>query len=209
MREDRIRILIVEDHFLARMALTTVIETQADMEVAGEAGTGPEAIVLFERLRPDIVLMDVRIPEMDGVETTEQIRKKYPKAKIIILTNYEGSEDVYRGLRAGASSYLFKNTDGKELLTAIRTVHSGRKYIPQSTGVRLSERIPITELTAREHEVLTLIVNGQSNKEIADALQISEKTVSIHVSHLLAKMQVADRTQAAVAAIQRGVVHLD
>jgi DNA-binding NarL/FixJ family response regulator len=206
---EKIKILIVEDHFLARMALATVINSQDDMTVVAEAESGEQAVEKFRESRPDITLMDLRIQGMSGLEAIQKIRKDYPKARIIVLTNYEGSEDIYRCLQAGAASYLLKDTSGDELLEAIRAVHSGRHYLPRNVGEKLSERMPFSDLTPRETDVLKLIAKGKSNKEIGYALDIAEKTVRIHVSNVLAKLGVGDRTQAAIAALQRGIVHLD
>ncbi|NJM53579.1 MAG: response regulator transcription factor [Blastocatellia bacterium] len=206
---EKIRILIVEDHFLARMALATVINTQDDMSVIAEAESGDQAVAKFGEFRPHITLMDLRIPGMSGLEALQAIRKDFPKARIIVLTNYEGSEDIYRCLQAGAASYLLKDTSGDVLLEAIRAVHNGRHYLPRNVGEKLSERMPFSDLTPRETDVLKLIAKGKSNKEIGSNLDIAEKTVRIHVSNVLAKLGVGDRTQAAIAALQRGIVHLD
>jgi len=205
--DKRISILVVEDHSLARMALRTVINTQTDMTVVAEAETGEQAIELHRHHQPDVTIMDLRIPGINGLDALTAIRKETLAARVIVLTNYEGSEDVYRCLQAGAQSYLLKNTRAEELLRAIRAVSRGERYIPQIIGTRLAERLPVAELTARELDVLRLIVKGMSNKEIAQDLKIAEKTVSIHVSSILGKMQVSDRTQAAVAALRRGYVH--
>ena len=202
-------ILIVEDHFLARIALTTIINMQSDLTVVAEADTGEQAIELYRQHEPDVTLMDLRLPGMSGLDAAIAIRGDFPHARIIALTNYEGSEDVYRCLRAGVQSYLLKDTSGEELLQAIRTVRAGKRYITQAIASRLSERLSVSDLTHRELEVLELIVHGMSNKEIANALNIADKTVRIHVSNILSKMDVSDRTQAAITALQRGLVHLD
>ncbi len=210
MSEDKtISVLIVEDHFLARIALSTIINSQSDMRVVAEAETGDQAVELYRRHRPDVTLMDLRIPGMNGFEAITAIRREFPQARIAALTNYEGSEDIYRCLRAGALSYLLKDTSGEVLIEAIRAVGKGRRYIPSNIGARLSERLPLSDLTQREMEVLRLIVRGMSNQEIADSLNIAEKTSRIHVSNILNKLGVADRTQAAIAALQRGIVHLE
>jgi DNA-binding NarL/FixJ family response regulator len=204
-----ISVLIVEDHFLARIALSTVIHTQSDMRVVAEAETGEQAIELYRRHRPDVTLMDLRLPGLSGLEATLEIRREFPDARIVVLTNYEGSEDIYRCLQAGALAYMLKDASGEVLLEAIRTVHKGKRFVPANIGARLSERLPFSDLTHRELEVLRLIVKGRSNQEIADALAIAEKTVRIHVSNVLSKLGVSDRTQAAVTALQRGIVHLE
>jgi DNA-binding NarL/FixJ family response regulator len=204
-----IRVLIVEDHFLARIALTTVINSEADMRVVAEAATGEQAVELYREHRPDVTLMDLRIPGMSGLDATAAIRREFPDARIAVLTNYEGSEDIYRCLQAGALAYLLKETSGEVLTEAVRAVHRGRRFIPPAVAERLSERLPFSDLTQRELEVLGQIVKGRSNQEIADALRIAEKTVRIHVSNVLGKLNVHDRTQAALAAVQRGIIHLE
>ncbi len=207
--EKAISVLIVEDHFLARIALTTVINSQSDIQVVAEAATGEQAVELYRRHRPDVTLMDLRIPGMNGLEATVAIRREFPDARVAVLTNYEGSEDIYRCLQAGALAYLLKDSSAETLIEAIRTVHHGRRYIPAGIAERLSERFPRSDLTQRELEVLALIVRGHTNQEIADALHIAEKTVRIHVSNILSKLHVHDRTQAALAAVQRGIIHLE
>lgn len=208
MAHGPIKVLLVEDHFLARMALRSVIDGRYDVSVAGEAQSGEQALELFPKLLPDVTVMDLRLPGISGFETIASIRKQWKTAKIVVLTNYEGSEDVYRALRNGAMAYLTKDTTGEELLDAILAVNQGVRYLPRAVRDRLAERIPSVELTAREHQVLALITRGLSNRDIANELSIAEKTVRIHVSSVLDKMDARDRTQAAIYAIQRGIVHL-
>lgn len=208
MAHGPIKVLLVEDHFLARMALRSVIDGRYDVSVAGEAQSGEQALELFPKLLPDVTVMDLRLPGISGFETIASIRKQWKAAKIVVLTNYEGSEDVYRALRNGAMAYLTKDTTGEELLDAILAVNQGVRYLPRAVRDRLAERIPSVELTAREHQVLALITRGLSNRDIANELSIAEKTVRIHVSSVLDKMDARDRTQAAIYAIQRGIVHL-
>lgn len=208
MAHGPIKVLLVEDHFLARMALRSVIDGRYDVSVAGEAQSGEQALDLFPKLLPDVTVMDLRLPGISGFETIASIRKQWKTAKIVVLTNYEGSEDVYRALRNGAMAYLTKDTTGEELLDAILAVNQGVRYLPRAVRDRLAERIPSVELTAREHQVLALITRGLSNRDIANELSIAEKTVRIHVSSVLDKMDARDRTQAAIYAIQRGIVHL-
>jgi DNA-binding NarL/FixJ family response regulator len=203
-----IRILLVEDHFLARTALRSILDGKG-MAVVAEADNGEQAITLFQKLRPDVTVMDLRMAGVNGFDAITAIRKLNRTAKIVVLTNYEGSEDVYRALRCGAMAYLTKDASGQEVVNAIHTVHQGSRYLPREVRDRLAERIPCTELTPREQQVLKLISQGNSNREIATALQIAEKTVRIHVSSLLEKMGARDRTQAAIYAIQRGFVHFD
>lgn len=204
-----VKVLLVEDHFMARIALRSILGGRSDLSIVAETDSGPEAIRLFGKLRPDVTVMDLGLPDISGFEAIIAIRKLDRSAKIVVLTNFEGSEDVYRALRNGAMAYLTKDTSGQELVTAILSVHQGSRYLPRAVRDRLAERIPCTELTPREHQVLALIAQGNSNREIASNLQIAEKTVRIHVSSLLAKLGARDRTQAAIYAIQRGFVHQD
>ena len=204
-----VKILLVEDHFLARMALRSILAARPDLSIVAEADSGAEAVRLYSKLRPDVTIMDLGLPGFSGLDAITAIRERDRNAKIVVLTNFEGSEDVYRALRNGAIAYLTKDTSGQELVTAILNAHQGMRYLPRSVRDTLAERIPCTELTPREQQVLSLIAHGNSNREIASNLQIAEKTVRIHVSSLLAKLGARDRTQAAIYAIQRGFVHLD
>jgi DNA-binding NarL/FixJ family response regulator len=204
-----IRILIADDHFVVRMGLTAVIHTQPDMTVVAEATTGRQAVELFRAHRPDIALMDLRMPEMDGIEAITAIRQEFPESRFIVLTTYDGDEDIYRALQAGARAYLLKDMLRDGLVEAIRAVHAGQRRLPAEVANRLAERMNRTELTARELEVLRLIVLGRSNKEIAAELSIAEGTVKIHINNILSKLGVSDRTQAATFALQRGIVHLE
>jgi two-component system NarL family response regulator len=204
-----IRILVADDNFLVRLGLGAVLNAQSGMTVIAEAGNGRQAVELFRQHAPDIVLMDLRMPLMTGVEATKAIRSEYPGARIIVLTTYDGDEDIYRALQAGARAYLLKDVLREDLLAAIRAVHAGQRHIPPAVAARLAERLPLSDLTARELEVLKLIVKGMSNSEIGAALTISTGTVKIHVNNILSKLGVSDRTQAATTALQRGIVHLD
>jgi len=208
VKDDAIRVLVVDDQFVVRMGLVSIIDAQPDMRVVAEALNGRMALELFRRHSPQITLMDLRMPVMDGIQATRSMISEFPQARIIVLTTYEGEEDIYRALQAGARGYLLKDALREELLSAIRAVHSGRKYIPPGIAARLAERIPMCDLTSRELEVLGLIVKGMNNADIAAALSISKGTVKIHVNNILSKMGVSDRTQAATAAIKRGIVHL-
>ncbi len=203
-----IRVLIVDDHPVVRFGLVAIIESQRDMAVAGEAGTGADAISMYRRERPHVGLIDLRLPDMGGVEVIRTIAGEYPRSRLIVLTTYDGDEDIYRALEAGAQGYLIKGMSHQVLLDAIRRVHAGLRYVPQPVMQHLAERAPNSELTSREREVLTLIVRGKSNKEIAALLGITEGTVKCHVNVILSRLGVSDRTQAAVAALQRGIVHL-
>jgi two-component system NarL family response regulator len=206
---DPIRILVADDHFVVRMGLRALIDAEPDMEVVDEAGTGRQAVELFRKHRPDVTLMDLRMPVMNGLEAIQAIREGSPEARVIVLTTYDGDEDIYRALNAGARAYLLKEMDREELLQVIRAVHAGQRRVPPEIGARLAEAMPRSELTRRELEVLDLVVKGFSNKRIGDALSITEGTVKIHVNNILGKMGVADRTEAATTAIRRGIVHLD
>jgi DNA-binding NarL/FixJ family response regulator len=203
----QIRVLLIEDHFLARVALQSVLAGYAQIEVVGEAGDGETGIAMYRQLHPDIVVLDLRLPQISGFDVISRLRAEFPGARIIVLSNYRGSEDIYRALRNGAMAYLTKDTNGEELLNAIRNVHCGLRYLPHPLLQRLAERIPAADLTPRESEVLICITRGRSNREIAEDLRISEKTVRIHVSSVLDKMGVRDRTQATILALQRGLIH--
>ncbi|HZM90922.1 MAG TPA: response regulator transcription factor [Blastocatellia bacterium] len=204
-----IKILVVDDHFVVRMGVSTLVNAQEDMTVIGEAANGKQGVELFRTMRPDVTLMDLRMPEMNGVAAISAIRSEFPDARIIVLSTYDGDEDIYRAFQAGARAYLLKDMHHEELVNAIRAVHQGQRFIPPAIAHRLAERMPRSELTARELEVLKLIVKGMSNKEIASTLRITEGTVKIHVNNLLAKLGVSDRTKAATTALQRGIVYLE
>ena len=204
-----VRLLVVDDHHIVRQGLIALLATVPEMQVVAEASDGKQALELYRRHQPDVTLMDLRMTSMNGVETTRAIRAEFPHARIIVLTTFDGDEDIYRALQAGARGYLLKGMDTEELLAAIRAVHSGKSRIPAPVAERLAERMNAHTLTERETDVLRLIVGGNSNKEIAAALFISEATVKTHINSLLGKLGVTDRTQAATTALQRGIVHLD
>jgi two-component system NarL family response regulator len=204
-----IRVLIVDDHPVVREGLAAMIERRKDMTVVGEAGDGVEALAQFHVLRPDVTLMDLRLPGMSGVEAIDAIRAEFPDARIIVLTTYDGDEDIYRGLQAGAMAYLLKDAPREELLEAIRAVHAGQMRIPPDVASKLAERIMGPELTAREMDVLRLIAAGKTNKEIGAELNITEGTVKAHVNNILGKLGVSDRTQAVTTALRRGLVQLE
>jgi two-component system NarL family response regulator len=204
----KIRIMIVEDHAIMREGLRLIVGSQRDMAVVAEAADGAQAVDLYTRHRPDLTLMDLRMPGMNGVEAIRQIRSLFPSARFIVLTTYEGDEDVYSALQAGAQAYLLKGMSREDLLDAIRTVQAGGKRIPSAVAVRLAEHMSHPELTSREVQVLQLIAAGCSNKEIASSLDITEFTVKFHVKSILSKFGVRDRTQAVTTALQRGILHL-
>ena len=205
----QVRLLVVDDHHVVRQGFIALLSTVPDMQVVAQAADGAQALAMYRQYLPDVTLMDLRMQGMNGVEATAAIRSEFPAARIIVLTTFDGDEDIYRALQAGARGYLLKGMDTEELLSAIRTVHSGKSRIPAPVAERLAERMSAPKLTGRETEVLRLIVGGNSNKEIAAALFISEATVKTHINSLLGKLGVSDRTQAATTALQRGIVHLD
>jgi two-component system NarL family response regulator len=203
-----IRIIVVDDQAVVRQGFVSLIGTVADMRVIAQGTNGREAVALYREHRPDVVLMDLRMPEMGGVEAISTIRREFSDAKVIVLTTYDGDEDIYRSLQAGAQGYLLKDMFFDELESAIRAVHAGGRKIPGVVAERLAGRMGGSDLTGRELEVLEHIVRGLSNKEIGSALGISEATVKSHINSILGKLGVTDRTQAATTALQRGIVHL-
>jgi two-component system NarL family response regulator len=204
-----IRVLVVDDHPVVRHGLTVLINHQPDLQVVAEATNGLEAVAQFAALHPDVVLMDLRMPLLDGVAAINQIRATTPQARILILTTYDSDEDIYRGLRAGALAYLLKDAPPDELLGAIRAVAVGQKRIPSEVAAKLAERMNSPELTARELDVLRLVVAGHANKEIAAALMIAEGTVRAHLNSMFQKLDAQDRTHAATIALRRGLVRLE
>jgi two-component system NarL family response regulator len=209
INEKKIRVMVVDDHFVVRMGLTGSVNVEPDMTVNAEASTGEQAIAAYRQHRPNIVLMDLKLPGISGVEATQAICGEFPGAAIIMLSTHDGEEDIYQSLQAGARAYLLKTVERRELIDTIRSVHSGERCISPAVGARLAERMTHPDLTAREVEVLHLIVRGRSNKEIAADLKIAEVTVKLHVGHILTKLGVNDRTQATTTALQRGIIHLD
>jgi two-component system NarL family response regulator len=203
---DRIRIMLVEDHQVVRQGLVALLSTMDELEVVGSVGDGLEAIAAFPSAQPDITLIDLQLPKLGGVETIRRIRTDFPKARFIVLTTFDGDEDIYRALQAGARAYLLKGMPLDELVTTIHAVHNGKLHIPSSVAEKLAQRVSGQELTARELSVLERIVAGRANKEISADLFISEATVKTHINSLLGKLGVADRTHAATVAIQRGLV---
>jgi two component transcriptional regulator, LuxR family len=203
---DRIRIMLVEDHQVVRQGLVALLSTIDDLEVVGSVGDGLDAVETFRDVQPDVTLMDLQLPKLGGVETIRRIRADFPQARFIVLTTFDGDEDIYRALQAGARAYLLKGMPLEELLTTIHAVHSGKLHIPPSVAEKLAERVSGQHLTTRELSVLERIVAGRANKEISADLSISEATVKTHINSLLGKLGVADRTHAATVAIQRGLV---
>lgn len=208
MTERKITLIVIDDQAVVRQGFVALLNTIADMQVIAEGVNGQQAIELYRKHQPDVMLIDLRMPVMGGVEAIGAIRREFPDARLIVLTTYDGDEDIYRSLQAGARGYLLKDVFFEELESAIRSVHAGSRCIPAAIAERLADRMAGSVLTARELEVLELIVNGQSNKEIGASLRISEATVKSHVNSVLSKLGVTDRTQAATTALQRGLVHL-
>jgi DNA-binding NarL/FixJ family response regulator len=209
MSEDqKIRILICDDHPIMRFGIAAIIQSQHNMDLVGQAGTAEEAIKLYWRLRPEITLMDLRLPDKSGVEVIRTVRRIDSEARFIVLTTYEGDEDIHQALEAGAMGYLIKGMPHEVLMEALRKVHGGRKFLPLPVTRALASRTPDSDLSTREREVLLLLVRGKSNREIADELSIKETTVKSHVSVILMRLNVTDRTQAVVTALQRGLAHL-
>ncbi len=204
-----IRLLVVDDHPVVRHGLVALLRTVEGMEVIAEANGGEDAVKLYREHLPDVTLMDLRLGTMGGVEAIQVIRADYPAAKIIVLTTFDGDEDIYRALQAGAKGYLLKGMSVDELISSIRAVNLGRSRVPAEIAEKLADRMSGPQLTKRELGVLQRIVHGRSNKEIGSDLLISEATVKTHINSLLSKLAVTDRTQAVTAAIQRGIVHLD
>jgi DNA-binding NarL/FixJ family response regulator len=209
MKPSRIRILIVDDHPSLRAGLCALIIGTRDMEVTGECCNGKEALEMYRIHQPDIVLMDLRMPELGGVEATLAIRAEFPEARIIVNTTYDGDEDIYRAIQSGAKSYLTKEMPKEEILGTIRDIHAGKCILPSQVEKRLRERMARPELTKRELAVLDFLVKGRSNKEIADLLDLSEDAVKSRLKALFGKLGVQDRTGAVVCALRHGIVHLE
>ena len=204
----QIRCLVVEDHAIVRAGLVAIINAQPDLEVVAEVANGSDAIEMFRLHRPDLTLMDLRMPVLDGIEAITALRREAPASRFVALTTYEGDEDINRALTAGAQGYVLKGMTGGELLEAVRRVAGGYRYIPPKVEERLAGRVFTTQLTQRESEVLQLIVKGMSNREIAERLSVTEGTVKSFVNSILGKLGVRDRTQAVTTALQRGLAHL-
>jgi DNA-binding NarL/FixJ family response regulator len=203
-----IKILIVDDHPIMRIGIAALIASSSEMVTVGQAGSGEEAIEQHALRKPDITLMDLRLPGISGVETIRRIRSTSPEARFIVLTTYEGDEDIHQAMEAGASGYLVKGLPQQALASAVRRVHAGGRYLPSPMSQMLASRTPDSSLSAREREVLELVAKGNSNREIGAALGISEATVKCHVSVILMRLSASDRTQAVVTGLQRGLIHL-
>ena len=209
MKEDKtIRVLSVDDHPLMHEGIAALINNQADMTLIAEASDGKSALVRFREHRPDVTLMDLRLPDMSGIEAMISILKEFPKARIIILTMFEGDVEIQRALKAGARGYMLKTMPPKELIKVIRRVHAGKKHIPPEVAANLAEHFSHDALTPRETEVLAQIAGGNRNRDIAERLFISEETVKVHIKHIMDKLGASDRTQAVAIAIRRGIIQL-
>ncbi len=207
-KPDKIRILIADDHYIVRIGLVALVNTEPDMEVVAEAADGAQALELFGKHSPDLVLLDMHMPVKNGIQTTMEIRSQFPSARVLILTAFDGDEQIHKALQAGAQGYVFKNSSGEKLIPALRAVLAGQRWIPKEVASRLASRKLFEELTPREVQVLNELARGLANKEIADSLNITEHTVKDHLKNILAKLRVADRTEAVTTAIQRGIIHL-
>ena len=203
-----LRLMLVDDHYLVRLGLSSVIALEPDMRVCSEASTGHQAIELFRSDRPDVTLMDLRLPDLSGTEAIRTIRAEFPQARIIALSTFAGDEEIHMALEAGALAYLVKTVQPEELVDTIRKAAAGQRHVPPELAARLAARSPRSHLSPRELEVIKLMIQGKRNREIALHLAITEGTVKIHVSNVLAKLGVTDRTEAVTQALQRGIVAL-
>lgn len=209
MNSPKRRILIADDHSLVRIGLRTSIEMEPDLSVVAEAGNGEQALAEYRKHRPEVVLLDLRMPGMDGIQTTAALCREFPGARIIVISTFTGGDDILRAMQAGAKTYLPKSVQREELIRAIRAIARGESYLPNAVAGRLTERLRRPDLTARELEVLRLLAAGNSNKDIAAALSIEVGTVKLHVGKILDKLHARDRTEAAPIAIQTGIVWID
>jgi len=207
-KDGKIRILIADDHYIVRIGLVALVNTEPDMEVVAEAGDGAQALELFAKHTPDLALLDLRMPIKTGVEAAIEIRRQFSGACILMLTAFDGDEDIHKALQAGAQGYVLKSSPGEKLLPALRAVAAGQRWIPNEVANRLASRNAFEQLTPREVQVLNHLAKGLANKEIADVLSISEHTTKDYLKSILAKLRVSDRTEAVTAAIQRGIIHL-
>ena len=206
--QPRIRVFSVDDHPLISEGIATMINSQPDMVMVSQASSGTDAIQQYRRHRPDVTLMDLRLPDLSGIDAMIAIRSEFPEARIVMLTTFEGDVEIQRALQAGARGYLLKNMPPSEILDVIRQVHAGKKRVPHEVAAQLAEHMSDEGLTAREVEVLTKVAGGNRNKDIADLLFISEETVKVHIKHIMDKLGAKDRTQAIAIAVRRGIIEL-
>jgi two-component system NarL family response regulator len=209
MTTPALKIMVVDDHYLVRMGLASIIAVEPDMTVCAEASSGEQAQTLFRTHRPDVTLMDLRLPGMNGADTIQAIRREVPDARFVMLSTYVCDEEIYGALQAGAMAYLVKSVQRDELTTAIRKAAAGQRHIPAEVAARLADRVAGAQLSAREIEVLRLLVSGRRNRDVGSALDITEGTVKLHVSSILGKLGAEDRTEAVTIALQRGIVRLN
>jgi DNA-binding NarL/FixJ family response regulator len=207
-KDGKISILVADDHFIVRMGVIALVNTEPSMVIVGEAADGNQAVDLFAKHKPDLVLMDLRMPIKDGIEATIEICTQDANARVLMLTTFDGDTDIHKALQAGAHGYVLKSATGQELIPAIQAVAAGQRWIPREIAKRLAARKVFEELTPREVQVLQLLVKGSANKQIGEMLNISEHTVKDHLKSVFGKLQVVDRTEAVTAAIQRGIIHL-
>jgi DNA-binding NarL/FixJ family response regulator len=206
---EHIRVLCVDDHPLIRKGIASILANEADIRLVAEASSGRQAVELFRLHKPDVTLMDLRLPVLDGIAATKEIRLEFPDARIIALTSFDGDQEIYHALEAGVRGYLLKEMVHTEVINAIRTVHSGKRLMPPEVAERLSEYFPQIALTPREVEVLSLVAKGLANKEIAGRLGAASGTIKMHVQNILGKLEASDRTHAVTIAFQRGILHVD
>jgi DNA-binding NarL/FixJ family response regulator len=207
--DEKIKVMVVDDHPLMRIGVASIVNARSDMTLVAQTGTGEEAVTLFSKHKPDVTLMDLRLPGMSGVDAIRVIRSTQPRARFIVLTTYEGDADIHRALEAGAQGYVIKGMPYQTLVDALHRVHQGGRFLPPPVARALASRTPDSDLSAREQEVLRLLASGKSNKDIASLLGIAEATVKCHVSAILLRLNVNDRTEAVVTALHRGLVHLE
>jgi len=208
MNGEKIKVMVVDDHPLMRVGVASIVNATSDMSVVAQTGTGEEAVALFQKHKPDVTLMDLRLPGMSGVDAIRAIRKTDSRARFVVLTTYEGDADIHQALEAGAQGYLIKGMPYQTLVDALHRVHRGERFLPPPVARALASRMPDSDLSAREREVLSLLASGKSNKDIASLLGITEATVKCHVSAILLRLNVSDRTEAVVTALHRGLIHL-
>lgn len=207
-KRTKIRILLVDDHIVMRMGLATAAGGESDMKVVAEAGDGLEAIEAYRTHRPDVVVLDLRMPKLGGIETIQRLRHEFGEARVLVFSNYAGGDQVLQAFRAGACGFVAKEMALERLLEAIRQVHAGEKYLPAEISLRMNGCV-LSDLSGRELEVLGLVAKGLSNKEIGAALDLAEGTIKVHLKNILAKLHVNDRTQAILVAVKRGIIHLE
>jgi DNA-binding NarL/FixJ family response regulator len=207
-RLNKTRILVADDHFIVRIGLVALVDTEPDMEVVAEAADGVQAVESYFKFKPDLVLMDLRMPLKSGIEATIEIRRDDPEARVLMLTTFDGDEDIHRAVEAGARGYVLKSATGAALIPALRAVAAGERWIPEDVASRLAAREMFGALTPREVQVLQHLAKGLANKEIADVLNISDHTAKDHLKSILGKLKVVDRTEAVTTALQRGIIHL-